>query len=80
LWEGRFTYSFIKSQALLDEAAILACMAYVDLSPIRSNIAKNPETSDFTSIKRRIAAALNGTQPKALLPFVVTSVKICQRD
>jgi hypothetical protein len=31
LWEGRFTFSFINSQALLDEAAVLACIAYVDL-------------------------------------------------
>jgi REP element-mobilizing transposase RayT len=50
-WEGRFT-----SVALLDEAAIAACMAYVDLNPIRARIAQRPETSDYTSIQDRVRA------------------------
>jgi len=68
-WEGRF-----KSQALLDEKAVLAAMAYVDLNPVRAGMAGTPEESDHTSIQERLrqvqasgvaaqtAAADGGTQ------------------
>ncbi len=63
-WEGRF-----KSQALLDEGALLSCMAYVDLNPIRAGISDTPQQSDFTSIQLRIKSAIKGEQPASLLPF-----------
>ena len=48
-WEGRF-----KSQALLDEKALVTCMAYVDLNPIRLGISESLDSSDFTSIQERL--------------------------
>ena len=51
-WEGRF-----KCQRLMDEGAMLACMAYVDLNPVRARIAATLEDYGFTSVYDRMIAA-----------------------
>ena len=61
-WEGRFG-----CQALLSEKSILAAMAYVDLNPVRANIASNIATSRYTSVKLRSQRLLKNPE-RANLP------------
>lgn len=53
LFEARF-----KSIAILDQRALLFTSAYVDMNPIRANMATSLQTSYFTSIQERIEHAL----------------------
>ena len=48
-WEARF-----HSQPLCSEQALLTAMAYVDLNPIRAQMAETPEQSEYTSIRARL--------------------------
>ena len=49
-WEGRF-----HSEALLDEAAVIAAMAYVDLNPVRAKMVDDPAQTEHTSLARRLS-------------------------
>lgn len=75
-WEGRF-----KSQALLDEVALLSCMAYVDLNPVRAGMEDNLIDCDFTSIQARLyeqckRKAQKNTNEKRLVKRVQQQRKI----
>ncbi len=61
-WEGRF-----KTQALLDDPAVLACMVYVDLNPLRAGASARPEQGPHTSWHRRCLGRCSPHTPLAPL-------------
>ncbi|MCH9671951.1 MAG: hypothetical protein K0U93_10940, partial [Gammaproteobacteria bacterium] len=52
--KGHFFDQRFYSGALLDDAALLAAMAYVDLNPVRARIAKDIDACQHTSIVQRL--------------------------
>lgn len=66
-WEGRF-----KCQALCDERALLAAMAYVDLNPIRAGLAEQLDAAPHTSAHERIRASQSAPEllAAALRPVI----------
>lgn len=69
-WEGRF-----KSQALLDEAAVLSAMIYVDLNPVRAGMVDTLDASVHTSIHTRLQSIRESPSENFLMPFDETRRK-----
>jgi hypothetical protein len=59
---GKFWQNRFRAVRLLDEEAILACAAYVDLNPIRAAMAEKLEDSQHTSILRRLESMVDDRQ------------------
>jgi hypothetical protein len=55
---GKFWESRYRSVKLIDDEAILACSAYVDLNEVRARLAETIEDSSFSSVQRRIQSLI----------------------
>ncbi|GAB1261804.1 hypothetical protein [Aurantivibrio plasticivorans] len=70
--KGRLGRAVLKSQALLDETAVLSCMAYVEFNPARLGMVVDLVDSDFTSIQQRLLKAdlnLDDFPEPPMIPF-----------
>ena len=55
--QGTFWESRYKSIAILDDEALLATCAYIDLNPLAAGLTATPETSPHTSVAQRVQNA-----------------------
>lgn len=57
------------------DAAVLACMSYVNLYPVRAKMAETPEASNFTSIQQRtLELAPKQKEPQDEVPITPISL------
>ena len=63
-WEGRF-----KCQALLDEAALITAMTYVDLNPIRAGLARDLVECVDTSVEQRLRGIMGDVDDNPSIPL-----------
>jgi REP element-mobilizing transposase RayT len=61
---GRFWQDRYRAIRLLDEEALISCMAYVELNPLRAGLTERIEESPHTSIRRRIEGARGQSRPQ----------------
>jgi len=65
-----------KCQALLDESAVLAAMAYVDLNPVRAALRETLEESAHTSARRRLAQIDTNTHTGEVIAPIAGAVRV----
>jgi len=75
--KGAFWASRYKSIAVLDDEALLATCAYIDLNPVAAGISDLPETSEHTSIRQRVEHAASKDALEHLKAAAFGSVAGC---
>jgi hypothetical protein len=68
-WDARY-----KSIAILDDEALLATCAYIDLNPLAAGAAGTPESSRYTSLRQRIGHARRRNRVRGLRAAKLGSV------